>query len=208
MPALRRTAKFEAAAFSVEGVTGAAAVVLAILALAGVYPVYLAPIATIAIGAAVLIKGGAVTARSPYLRDEAGEFTMPVDVNGGMSTELAAGAAGIALGVLALIGIAPAVLLMVAVIVFGGALLMGGGETFRLAQFGQRYFVAEETTRIAAESAGGAETLIGLAAIVLGILALTGVQPTTLTLVGLLIIGIAQLACGLALGARMASRAR
>ena len=50
-------------------------------------------------------------------------------MGGGFTAEFVGGAAGIVLGILALVGIAPEILCSVAVLVFGGTLLFGSGMT-------------------------------------------------------------------------------
>src|SRR5690606_29009125 len=111
-----------------EAIVGAAAVVLAVLGLANIWPGYMASIATIAVGAALLFQGGAVAARYSDLAKRTGAS----EIGGGVSAEILGGAAGIALGVLALLNIMPATLTPVAIIVFGGALIIGSAATARL----------------------------------------------------------------------------
>jgi hypothetical protein len=104
-----------------EAVAGIAAVVLAIVGLAGLYPVYLTAIASIVLGVALLLQGGAVAARfSQLLAEAAGTRLTNRELGGGMSAEFLAGAAGVVLGILALLRVFPEVLLPVAAIVFGG----------------------------------------------------------------------------------------
>ncbi len=92
-----------------EAAGSVAVIALAIAALAGVQPYLLAGIATIVLGAAVLIEGGVLDGREVI---ERGELA---------STEFLGGFAGIILGILALLGIASMTLLSVAVIVFAPA---------------------------------------------------------------------------------------
>lgn len=102
-----------------EAAGSVAVIALAIAALAGVQPYLLAGIATIVLGAAVLIEGGVLDGREVI---ERGELA---------STEFLGGFAGIILGILALLGIASMTLLSVAVIVFGAGLLFSrlvGGD--------------------------------------------------------------------------------
>jgi len=184
-----------------EAVVGAAAVVLAILGLANIWPGYMASIATIAIGAALLFQGAAVASRYSDLARRTGAS----DIGGGVTAEILGGATGIALGVLALLGIMPATLTPVAIIVFGGALLIGSAATSRLnaldtSRMSER---AREVSRSAIEMASGTEVLIGIAAIVLGILALLGMAPRTLVLIGLLALGATVLFSGSAISSRM-----
>lgn len=202
----KRSAEIVTAGFSAEAVTAAGAVVLVILSLSGVFPLYLGAIATMAIGAALLMKAGSIASRFSRLAYETGDTPgATIELGAGMSTELVAGAAGVALGVLAVIGLAQVTLLAVATIVFGGALLLGGGETYRVSQLIHRHQGGslEHTLRAMAKSSAGAETLVGVGAMVLGILALVGIEPLILVLVALLSISGAQLLTGLTESGRM-----
>lgn len=177
-----------------EIIGGAGAVVLAILGLANVAPAYMFPIATIAVGGAMFLQGGAVMARfSRIAADVAQNRQENVELGNGASAQFLGGAAGIALGVLALIGLMPLTLCAIAVIVFGGCMLIGSGETARLRDLhfarSHSHQQVEYLARQATMSAAGGEALVGLAAIALGILALTGMATLTLTLVALLCLG-------------------
>jgi hypothetical protein len=192
----------------VEAVGGAAALVLAILGLATVMPQTLAAVATIAIGVALFTEGAAIAAR--YARLVARSETSragAAELGGGTSAEFVAGGAGIVLGLLALLGVAPASLTAVAAIVYGGALLLGSGATRRLGAFagGQHEL---ETTREVVQAASGAQVLVGLGSAVLGIVALVGIAPETLALVALLSVGAAIVLNGTAITALMANMLR
>jgi hypothetical protein len=87
--------------------------VLSILGIVGVFPTYLAAIAVIGIGTILLFPSGSVALQYSELLYEAGA-TNKIDVSPvsrGITTELLAGVAGIVLGVLALVGVAPMTLL-------------------------------------------------------------------------------------------------
>jgi hypothetical protein len=189
-------------------VCGAATVVIAILALAGTLPGYLAAIATIVFGVALIAQGGAVATRFRQLLRETAPYEIDprAELGGGMGAELVGGATGIVLGVLSLIGVNAGVLLPIAVIVFGGALLLGSSSTMDLGTFtvpgAQERFA--QVARQAFVAASGTQALVGVAAIVLGILALVGLDPLVLTLVALLVLGAAVLLGGAALSGRMA----
>jgi hypothetical protein len=194
-----------------EAIGGIAAVVLAIVGLAGVYPGYLAGITAIVVGAGLLLQGGAVAARfSTLLSETAGTRLTNRQLGGGMSAEFLGGAAGIVLGILALIGIYPAILLPVSAIVFGGVLVLACGTMARLNSLAVEQCMPGNATaqRVASEvvaTANGAQALVGLAAIVLGIIALVGSYPLSLTLVAFLCVGAAILLSGAAVGTKMIS---
>lgn len=195
----------------VEALAGAGAMVLAILGLAGLLPGYMAAIATIAIGVALLVQGGAVAARwSRLLRETGYQGDTRVEMGGGLGAEVFGGAAGIVLGILALLGILEMVLLPIALIAFGGALLLASGVTMELGSVGGAAMSerAEHATREFSTGASGLQVLAGVGSIVLGILALLGgLTPIalTLTLVGLLVVGGAIMLSGGAVGSRMLS---
>ncbi len=156
-----RTSAFRwiASASIMEAVVSIAIIALAIVGLAGVYSVTMAAIATIITGAAILIEGGA------FERGRLHEGS-------GMSAQMLGAIAGIILGVLALMGVASITLLAVAMLVFGVTFLLGAAMQ-------------------APGSQGSMEghLLLGLSVSVLGLLAVIGIVPVTLVLVGLLVLG-------------------
>ncbi|HUJ59378.1 MAG TPA: hypothetical protein VLX92_12825 [Kofleriaceae bacterium] len=159
---------------SLETLCGAGAVVLAIIALAGYLHVYLIAIATIAVGVAVLAHGVAVAVRS----DASVALGKPF-VLSDLGSELLGGIAGIVLGILALVGLVPVLLLSIAAIAVGGAVLFGGSML-----------------------------LGGIGAAVLGILALLHIAPAPLLIaIAMLAVGAAMFVSGGALTARFARRA-
>jgi hypothetical protein len=203
-----------------EAIAGVGAIVLAILGLTRILPHYMAAIGTIVVGAA-LVEGSALGVRSRRV-------SMP---SGQPSAEVLAGAAGVVLGVLALLGMSELVLLPVAVIVFGAALLIAGFSAPLAASVAVRrresavsdaelelpgmrpddsiaraLDPAEASARttpleqLIEAPPTGAQLLVGLAALVLGILALLGHSPMILTLVALLCVGCMELLSGAVLG--------
>jgi hypothetical protein len=208
-PERQKSIKVVAGGSITEALCGAATVVLAIIGLAGVLPGYLASIATIAFGVALLAQGGALAARYSQVIHETlpHEWDTRTEIGGGMGAEVLAGAAGVVLGILGLIGLATGVLIPIAVIVFGGALLLGSGATMDLSTLSGP--ITNERlahiTHQATVAASGAQVLTGICAIVLGIIALVGVDPVTLTLVALIVVGGSVLLAGSAITSRMAS---
>lgn len=199
-----------------EALGGAAVITLSIIGLANVVPGYMMAIATICAGAALLIEGGAIMIRHSKLAREAQAGrpkTTKTELAGGWSTELLGGAAGIVLGILSVIGIIPDILSAVAVIVFGGTLLLSSGTTSRLRELEtlreHQHGTLHAVTRQALVAAAGTQALVGLAAIVLGILGLVflanAALATTLTLVGLLCVGSSLLFSGGAITSRMSA---
>jgi len=205
----KTTAGVVAGGSAIETLAGAAAVVLTIIGLAGWYPALLLPIAAICVGAGLMLKGGALAARSHFLmREVSGESMTMAELGGGMSAELMGGAAGIVLGILALAGIAPSTLLSVAAIVFGGTLMFGTGAEAPLARLTAHPAVhpaVHAAARDMAYAAASSQFLVGAGAVVLGILALIGFVPQTLQLVAILAVGGAAFLSGAAASGRMAS---
>src|SRR5947199_3948105 len=106
-----------------DAIGGIATVVLAIIGLAGIHSELMISIATIVFGVALLIEGGTVMSEyaglifPPGLTDAwASEFS-----GGSLSAVFFAGAAGVVLGILALLGIHAAILTAIAIIAYGSA---------------------------------------------------------------------------------------
>ena len=194
---------------SVELLGGCAAIVLAIIGVAGFHPLYMLSIAVIAAGVALLAEGGSIAARwNDVIRRLEGDRYDRSELVGGIGTEVFGGAVGIVLGILALVGVNPFVLLPVAAIVFGASLLLGGAAQPELEslvpEHDPRY---RRITRDAIQASGGVMVMVGIAAAVLGILALLSVGPIlTLSLVAMLCVGGALLVAGGALTARFTRR--
>lgn len=190
----------------VDAIGGAATVVLAIIGLAGTRTDMLLAIATVVFGAALLIQGGTILSELTHMMFPAGAIASVDEFSGGsLSTVFLVGTAGIVLGVLALLGIYPLMLTAIAVIAFGSALVFGSNSVWSVHRMkrlivrtgSQRTVAGSEilATEIAAGSAG-LQCFAGLAAIVLGILAVTGTNPVALSLVGLLVMGATILLTG------------
>ncbi|HEY7168413.1 MAG TPA: hypothetical protein VIB79_27895 [Candidatus Binatia bacterium] len=185
----------------VEALGGIGVVALAIIALAGIIPRVLAPIAVIAFGVALAAEGSSIASRYAQLVRYDGGAVEKTEIGGGAGSEVLGGVAGIVLGILALIGEAPTVLISAAAITFGAALLLGAGTEARLSSM-----VASSGHWMAGDAltgSAGAEVLVGIGAITLGILALTGIAPMTLNLVALLTLGAGAVIEGAAVGGSM-----
>lgn len=193
-----------------EALTGAGAVVLAILGLANIVPQMMLAVSTIALGAALILDGAAVAAEYSRILAESGNDTIDkMELGGGISTQVIGGVAGVALGVLALLHINATVLLAIGAIVLGVTVMSGGGVTTRLnalkIEVSGEHGLAKRIAREALTAATGTDILVGLAAVVLGILALVGIAPTTLSLVAMLALGASILLTGSAVIGKMMS---
>ena len=199
----RTTAEVAAGGSVAEAICGAGVVVLAIVGLAGVFPTWMAAVSAIALGSALLLRGTALTARYYSLLDETGSTsTDAAELGSGIGAEILGGAAGVVLGILALLDISPLILLPVAAIVFGGTLLLGCGSNARLNDLivCRPQFARHDTGRRVAgdilAAANGAQALVGLGTIVLGIIGLANPNMLTLTLVAFLGAGASVLLSG------------
>lgn len=194
---------------SIGSICGAGAVVLAILGLVHLLPNILVAVSTIVLGVSLLFKGIAISAEySKLLCHLSGTTTDKLELGGGMSVEIMTGAAGIVLGILALLGLVPETLISIAIIAFGGGVLLGSGVISRLNSLKFEAAGSAGTThhKVAHEivsAAMASQVLAGIAAVVLGILSLLGFAPLTLNLISVLVLGGASLLCGSALTGKM-----
>jgi hypothetical protein len=200
----------EAAAYGgfADALGGIATIVLAIIGLAGVRPDALVSIATVVFGAALLIQGGAML--SEFAQFEATPEPHVAASGGGLSTLFLVGVAGIVLGILALLNIHPPLLTAIAAIAFGTALAISTPAVWHLltsrsveSRFVTRPPVVQIIASEVAAGSAGVQCMTGLAAIVLGILAVAGIYTTSLTLVALLAAGSALLLTGSSLSGTM-----
>jgi hypothetical protein len=206
----RDVARVEATGSLVEAAGGIAVAVLSIIALSRMGATATLPsIAVIILGAALLAEGGTIaTEFSRMLSIATGGAMNTVEIGGGMTTEIFIGAGVLVLGVLALIGISPLILLPVAVIATGGMMLLTAGGVHRMNQIrierGGTPENAQSLILAAGSGAAAFQILAAIAAIVLGILALSSAANTmTFTLVGLLILGASIVLSGTALTGSM-----
>ena len=191
-------------------IAGAAAA-LSIIALAGIAPGMLLSIAVIATGAALLIEAISTSAEYGELVKLTTEGRLNIaDLGGGgLSAEMLVGAAAIVLGILALIGLVPGVLSAVAIIALGGGLVMSSGSVGRLNDYKIEASTENDMTRRLAREAvsasSGAQVIVGLTAITLGILALVGIVPLILDLVAILAVSGVLVLTSSAVGVRILS---
>ena len=187
---------------------GGAAIILAIVALTGVMPVTLTAVGIIALGVALFLEGIAVAAGYRQLvaiHDTTGE---EIELGGGLTAESLGGLAAIALGILALLGVDPTSLLAISAIVLGAAVMFGAGVTARLNDLRVARQADPSTQRVAREAvyaASGTQLLVGIAAIVLGIVALQSATALMLVAIATLCMGFSVEFAGSAIGSKLAS---
>jgi hypothetical protein len=192
----------------VETIAGIGAVVLAVLGLVGMLPEVLLAVAVIAIGAAFVVESRSIVSRFHVVARNASDIGMD-ELAVRMTTEFVAGVAGLVLGVVALLGVAPAMILLpIAAIVFGLTLLFGVGVHSRLSELetecGTTHEVTRKIAREAISAGSGVPMLLGVGAIALGILSLVGIAMSmVLTLTAVLAIGGGMFFSGAAMTAGM-----
>ena len=200
----RVTAAAVAGGSTLEALGGLTAIIVSIIGFSFL-PFQMAAVGTIAIGAALLAEGMSVMTRwRDAMERLEGERFDPQEVVGGLSIEVFGGVVGIVLGVLALIEVKPLVMLPVASLVFGGALLLGGAAQPELVYLApERDPKVARVTYNAILTSGGFMILVGIAAAVLGILGVLGIGAVlTTTLAALIAIGASLLFAGGSLSAR------
>lgn len=192
------------ASTSTEAFLGAAAVVLGILGLIGLASTILDAIAAIAIGVGLLMVGRFVTGHTTTVNTETHETHQAWQaVKSSSAMASVAGLSGIVLGILALIGIAPGALIAISAIVLGAGLIMAGGARTGVERMHDVSVAGEHrTVRDVIYAASGADVIVGAGAMVLGILALIGIAPITLTLIAMLAMGAVVMLSGSAFAAR------
>ncbi len=192
----------------VDALGGIATIVLAIVGLSGTKSLDLLSIATIVFGAALLIQGGAML--TEFAQIEATPENNAASSGGGIGALFGVGVAGIVLGVLALLGVTSQILTSVAVIAFGGAMVVSSSAVWHLLtsrSVATRFQSGSSMLRVvASEVATGSSSLqamAGLAVIVLGILAVAGTLSLDLTLIALIVAGASIVMTGSTLSGTM-----
>lgn len=198
----KRAARIVESGSTIDAIGGVAAVVLAIVGLAGIGPNYMLSIAAIVLGGSLLFQGGLMTVEYHEILSSL-KGGSNIEFGGGLGAEGLAGVTALVLGVLALFGLDSAILMSIAAIVVGGGLILSSGVAMRFNSV--KIDLAEGTSEaktVAREALSGAsltQVFVGMAAAVLGILAVIGISPTTLSLVAMLSVGASTILTGGAL---------
>jgi hypothetical protein len=189
-----------------DAMAGAVVMLLAIVGLSGGAPRTLSALAFIGVGVAFIVEATGITRRSQSM-----EFPgrgVRSEVTGSALAESFTGSAGLVLGILALIGFEPYLMLPIASIAFGVALLFGTGAALQV-DIVAAHLEPSPTRRTIHEAvvaASGARLLVSFGCAVLGVLALAGVERPTLTLTAALSLGVALLLGSVSFGDRMSAR--
>jgi hypothetical protein len=183
---------------AVVALTGLGAVLLSIIGLSGAAPATVDSAAIVALGAAILLGGGAYLARIARVPGAA-------DVRGWFSAESFLGAAGVALAVIALLAGNVLTLNALGALALALAFLCGGIGLGRLGRLGEEAREEVGTPRRVAGTAAGLHLACGAVGAVLAFLALIGPTPRTLTEVAVLVMGACAFFAGSVLAARLAA---
>ena len=194
-----------------EALGGAAAAVLALVGLTGTASVNVAAVACITLGVVFLLGSGLFAAEyHKVVSDVGGTPWSAAEYGGGLGAQAIAGIAAIMLGILALLGIDPQIILSTTVLSLGAGLLLGSGVVARMARVHPENGENADafTGRVSgqlASGASGSQSLIGFGAVLLGILGLLNFAPLLLVLTALLGIGLANFVSGSAMASRVLS---
>ncbi|MDE2474705.1 MAG: hypothetical protein KGO48_06635 [Alphaproteobacteria bacterium] len=192
----RDTLRIETGGSIAEAVGGIAVSVLAIISLAETTPsLVLIPIAVIVLGIALLAEGSTIAAEFSRFMGATVDASPAGNMQtGGITLEFLAGIGLVVLGILSLIGIATETLVAVSVIAAGAAMVLRSGMLLEMSDLHfQMSGLSDGQRRLARSSASGVvsvQVLCGIAAVVLGILALTTVHfsPLLFGEIGLLVL--------------------
>jgi hypothetical protein len=180
-----------------EGAAGIATIVLAVIALAGVSVTALASIVTIVIGVGLMVQAfNSAAERHRAILAGTASAGQPAEFGGEVMVDVLTGLTGVVLGILALVGINAVHLVPAALIVFGAALMLSGAIEIAprtTSVTGTAGGQVQITSYQSPAATGGMEIMIGIAAIVLGILSLILMSSWVLVLVGFIAIGAAML---------------
>jgi hypothetical protein len=179
---------------TISSMWGLGALVLAILGLCGLAPIYLSPIAGMALGLAFLFLGGVGLAWARMFRFAEQETRWNrIVFSSGVTMVLIAGLAGIFLSILNLVFLAAAQFGAVAIIVLGGGLLWHSGVMYRVRRFTDSGMKEQRPrSRLGSNAlllAPVRDFLLGIGSVALGILALLGLVPMVLEFAALLALG-------------------
>jgi hypothetical protein len=201
---VKKTEEVVAGSSTLVSLAGIAAIVLVILSYIGVLRFAMAAVATIVIGGGLLAQGLALSRRHKEIRSElaaAGNAKAADGIGSGATVEIVAGIIGVVLGIIALAGGSPRAMMAISLIAFGFALIMVGPLANRLDELNAVSSRAEgvplDGSHKTVRTTSGMDVLVGIAAVILGILALIGLATNiAVLLVGLLITGIALAVSG------------
>lgn len=203
-----RAEKIVATGTGSEVIGAAGGIALSIVALCGIVAPILAAVALIVLGVSIFIESAAIATNARLITAEAAD-SRPEELGflGGLSLAAIGGVGVAVLGILALLGIVPNTLLAVGVIALGATGALASSEKELIGHFPtfQTSMPRPMPVRFALRDApAGLELLGAVATVVLGILALVGINPAVMILTGLLVMSSAMFLSSAALTGRMA----
>ncbi|MCF7892455.1 MAG: hypothetical protein K9L96_05730 [Candidatus Omnitrophica bacterium] len=198
---------------AMQAIAGITAVILSILGLAKIQPYLMLYVSAIVLGVALMLKGAAIASylRELIERTEEKNIFQKAEFTSGVGAETLGGGTTIILAIISLIRMrntGSLTLMAVAAIVLGAAVVISSSVNLRLNTLAISDEFGETTRRLIKDiNRGAADTQLvaGIAAIILGVLALLQFVPLTLIFVAILIIGAVNLFTGTALGGRIIS---
>jgi hypothetical protein len=189
-----------------DAATGAIVALIALIGFAGEAPRTMVALAFVGVGIAFAVEAAGVARRSQKFADS--RHPLGAQIVASALAELLTGVAGAILGLLALLGIEPYVLLPIASVLFAVALLFGTGAAVQVDTIAA-HLEPSQTRRVIHEAvvgASGARLLLAFGILVLGALALAGVERLTLLLTVALSLAVALLLGSVSLGDRLSTR--
>ncbi len=174
------------------GVFAVCVLVLGIIGLSGPVPSLLAAVATITMGVALSLEGRAIAHRvPPYAPGLQAGPSESAPFRGTTATETLTGVIALVLGILGVLNVGAMALLPIATIVTGAGILIESSALRRMfPPLGGSLSGPENHTGRVAMATAGLDAVAGLVGVVLGILALVGVDTSTLVLISLLLFGL------------------
>jgi hypothetical protein len=154
-----------------DALGAAGSIIVSVIALSGVFPTRLAALASVILGAALLLEAtGLASCFVEVWRTNKGEGEL-LEWGGATFGKLLGGLCGILIGTLVIFGVASPALLPLGVLIYGAAFLFTSMTS----------------------SVPGTQELAGAIAFFLGLLAIVGLHPLTFVLAALLVFGITTL---------------
>lgn len=192
---------------AIQGILCALAIALAIVGLVR-SSLLLTSFAVIIIGAVFLLDGGVTVLRFfQALNEKRKSVWQTFEIGEGISAEFLGGTMGIVLGILALLNIVPLTLISIAAIIYGAALVLAAIFSARfdilLLNRDREDQFSRKVGKEAITAAAATEMLIGIAGVVLGILAIRSAYPLTLNLIAIIVLAFGSLLTGTAVSHRL-----
>jgi hypothetical protein len=178
-------------------------VVAAFLGLIGRIPLAMASLSVLAVGLALFGHGVGLAMRWKNLSERVSKSRLSA-MSAGIAADLVGGGLAVIGGALALARVYPLIVMPAAAIAVGVALVLAGPAQLEVATLPPEGYRYEDLGR----TSSGVQVIGGVAAVVLGVLALVTVGPiVTLGLIAALVAGAVELISGGTLSSRFQARA-